>query len=434
MQHWNSRRSAVLSKNGICSSSQPLASAAGVRILRNGGTAADAAVAMAAALNVLEPCSTGIGGDAFALYYEATTKAVHCLCGNGSSSAHFSLDLLNSRNIGIKDGQNHLDPHSGLCVTVPGAAALWENLVEKYGRLTLSQVLLPAIELAEEGFPISQITAQQWASGFIQGEEAERVLKPGGSFPKAGELIRNVDLAETFRTISEVGTKDGFYNGRIAEAIVDAVQSIGGVLDKDDLDSHRTEFPTPISIVYKGIRVYETPPPTQGLAALIALGLIDCVQQRLSAETVVVESLDAIRNENSSNSKSTNNHHQNSFFFAEDANLADRGSAEEAHISIECMRLAFADALQYIADPSSVQVPVEQLLSKSFLNERSKLVDLNVASDVHASVDLFKHSNGDTVYFCCVDSHGNACSMINSNYQGFLLCFYSFLLSFFMSF
>jgi gamma-glutamyltranspeptidase/glutathione hydrolase len=158
---WNSRRSSVYSTKGICSCSQPIASSIGAKILSQGGNAADAAVAMAAALNVLEPCSTGIGGDAFVLYYEAKTKKVYCLQGNGASSANISLDMLKKRGIGLGSGLSPLPFRSGLCVTVPGAPALWDDVVTKFGRKSLREVLSPAIKLAREGFPVSPVTAEQ---------------------------------------------------------------------------------------------------------------------------------------------------------------------------------------------------------------------------------------------------------------------------------
>jgi gamma-glutamyltranspeptidase/glutathione hydrolase len=198
MEHWNSRRSSIYSTKGICSSSQPLASAVGVKILQNGGNAADAAVAMAAVLNLTEPCSTGIGGDAFALYYEASTKKVHCLQGNGASAGAFTFQKLREK--GFAYDLKPLDPHSGLCVTVPGAAALWDDLVTIHGKLPLSTVLAPAIELAENGFPIHPVTSDAWNNAFIQGEEAIRVLRPNNSPVHAGQLFVNKDLAQTFRT------------------------------------------------------------------------------------------------------------------------------------------------------------------------------------------------------------------------------------------
>lgn len=274
---WNGRRSPVYSSKGVCSSTQPIASAIGAKVLSHGGNAADAAVAMAAALNVLEPCSTGIGGDAFVLYYEAKTKEVHCLQGNGASSANISLDMLKKRGIGIGPGLSPLPFRSGLCVTVPGAPALWEDVIVKFGRRSLSDALEPAITLAREGFPVSAVTAEQWqhTNTVLQNYEANRVFKPWGRYPKAGEIFKNPDLATTFETIAKHGVRKGFYSGRIGEAIVQAVKDYDGVLDLEDLAHHSTAEEKPISRVFRGYRVYETPPPTHGLAVLVALGILE---------------------------------------------------------------------------------------------------------------------------------------------------------------
>jgi gamma-glutamyltranspeptidase / glutathione hydrolase len=203
METWNSRRSPILSASGIAASSQPLASACGAKILEAGGSAADAAVAMAACCNVLEPCSTGLGGDAFALYFDCRTGQVTCLLGNGATSENLSLEYLASKGIGIGPGQAPLDPVSGLCVNVPGAASLWEKLVQQHGRLSLSQVLTPAIDMAENGFPVGPVTAYQWAKGYLQGDEALRVFRTpptgypeGQAYPSTGDIVRNPDLAK----------------------------------------------------------------------------------------------------------------------------------------------------------------------------------------------------------------------------------------------
>lgn len=432
MESWNSRRSSVLSKNGMCASSQPLASAAGVRILQNGGTAADAAVAMAAALNVTEPCSTGIGGDAFALYYEAATKKVFCLQGNGASSANLNLDLLKQRGFGIGEGLKPLDSHSGLCITVPGAAALWEDLVSHHGRLNLNQVLTPAIELAEEGFPIGTITAKQWSKGYLQGDEAFRVFKPNGRFPQQGEIVKNPDLAETFRTIAESGTREGFYSGRIGEAIVKAAADIGGVLSLDDLEYHRTTFQDPISLVYKGVRIYQTPPPTHGLAVLEALGLAEETERRLT-EAAAAASPPSIKGAaNNARGASFKPAAGGTTFDFSSPDLVARGGVDQAHLGIECMRLAFADALQHITDPvyqealarnnpdiANDQPTAEDFLHPAFLSQRALGVSMQRAGVVKASECATFFHNPDTVYFCVVDREGNACSMINSNYMGF---------------
>ena len=379
-------RSPIYSSKGVCSSSQPLASAIGISILQKGGTAADAAVAMAAALNVTEPCSTGIGGDAFALYYDASNNGkVTSFQGNGATSADFTLELLAQRGYSV-DSQP-LDPHSGLCVTVPGAAMLWEDLVKEHGKLSMIEVLEPAIKLGREGFPIGPITAKQWTTEFLQGEEAFRVFRPNGANPVVGQMFKNPDLANTFESVANHGVKNAFYSGTIADAIVEAVAAYGGVLNKSDLQAHKTAREAPISAVFKGIRVYETPPPTHGLAALIALSLIDKIS------TANTETQQTCRQA--------------------------RGSIEEAHVGIECMRLAFADALRYICDPKFHSVPVDVLLSDAYISERVKDFDHAKSNDHVNAGDLSAFENSDTVYFCVVDSYGNGCSMINSNYQGF---------------
>ena len=382
---YQGRRSVVLGKKGICCTSQPLASAIGINILSNGGNAADACVAMAAALNVLEPCSTGIGGDAFCLYYDAKTKHVSCLQGNGASGAALSLELLASK--GFAYNTKPLDKHHGICITVPGAAALWEDLIIKHGNKDLKTVLSPAIELARDGFPIGPITAVQWAGDFLQGDEALRVLRPNGKNPIAGEILKNPDLANTFEKVASLGAREGFYKGTIGDAIVDAIQSYGGIITKEDLEEHRTAFEEPISCEYKGLRIYETPPPTHGLAALITLSLLDELSPGIK-------------------------------------DTKDRSSVHETHLGVECMRLGYADALRHVADPRYGDIPIDALLSKDYIKQRAKLVTDNAYQDVDAgdpyNIETSKaFQASDTVYFCCIDGEGNGCSFINSNYLGF---------------
>lgn len=357
-----------------------IASAVGVEILSKGGNAADAAVAMAAALNVTEPCSTGIGGEAFALYFDAKTKRVSCLMGNGATSENYTLEFLRSK--GYSDA-NPLPPRSALCISVPGAAALWEDLVQMHGsgKLSLSEVLAPSIKLAERGAPIGPITALQWSNGHFQGAEAQRVFLPDGATPKAGQLFRNPDLAQTFRTLGEQGARAGFYSGRIGAAVVKAAAAHGGVLSQADLDHHRTQFPEPISCVYKGVRVYEAPPPTHGLAALSALKMLESIAKG-----------DAPAREG-------------------------RGHEHQAHLGIECIRLAYADALNTICDPLVHPISTDKLLSDEYLHKRAATV--GERSQPIPSQDYSAFKNSDTVMFCCIDAEGNGCSVVNSNYMGF---------------
>lgn len=406
METWNSRRSPILSTSGIAASSQPLASACGAKILEAGGTAADAAVAMAACCNVLEPCSTGLGGDAFALYFDAQTSKVTCLLGNGATSDNLSLDYLASKGIGIKPDQHPLNPVSGLCVNVPGAASLWEKLVQQHGRLSLPQVLGPAIDLAENGFPVGPVTAYQWAKGYLQGEEALRVFRtrPDGypadkAYPSTGDVLRNPDLGTTLRSVADNGAKDGFYNNYIGEAIVAACQEYDGVLTMDDLDAHYTRQVEPIRTKYRGKWVYECPPPTHGLAALLALNQLTELEKTLGTDM-------------------------------------SKDVTTQVHVELEIMRRAFVDALQHIGDqqtPASAALLTE-LLSQEHAAKRVADINLeSIATGILEAVTVTgrelplppqkdaasAYKQSDTVYFCVVDKEGNGCSFINSNYMGF---------------
>src|SRR5581483_1211867 len=240
--------------------SQPMAVAAGIEILSNGGNAADAAVAVAAALNVTEPTSTGIGGDMFALFFDAKTQKVSALNGSGRAPAALTLERLK------KEGLNELPPFHAYTVTVPGACAGWCDLIEKHGTKTMAEILAPAIKLAEEGFRVAQ---RQLASA-LNGRE----LTVDGRGPNAGEIFKNPGLARTFQKIAE-GGKKSFYEGEIAEAIAAVLKQAGGCLTTDDLAAHVSTWETPISVTYRGYRVYECPPNGQGITALIALNLLE---------------------------------------------------------------------------------------------------------------------------------------------------------------
>lgn len=372
---FSSNRSPVYARHGIVATSQPLATAAGLEILARGGSAADAAVAAGAALNVTEPTSTGIGGDMFALYYSADTGEVTALNGSGRAPAALTLDRLKKEGL-LTDALPPFHPHT---VTVPGACAGWCDLIERHGLLSLAEVLAPAIRLAEEGFPVAPITAHFWARG------AERQLKSAlngheltidGRAPKAGEIFRNPGLARTLQLVAERGAV-GFYQGPIAESIVSVIKEAGGCLTMDDLAQHSSTWEQPISVTYRGLRVYECPPNGQGVAALIALNLLE------GFDLPALETL----------------------------------SAERMHLMIEALRLAFADARWYVADPQFSNVPLEALLSKEYAAERRKLIH-----PTRATIDQKRGTpvtSSNTVYLSVVDRWGNACSFINSNYMGF---------------
>jgi len=376
-----SRRSPVISTSGMVAASQPLAVSAGLHLLEQGGNAADAAVAVAAALNVTEPTSTGLGGDCFALYYSAETGGITAL--NGSGRLPAALDLERVQREGFGKGLPARHPYT---ITVPGACAGWCDLLERHGSRTLADILSPAIQLAETGFPVAPITSHFWQIG---AEEVLSVALGGseltidGRGPQPGELFRNPGLALTLRRVAE-GGKAAFYQGEIAEAIAHTVQRAGGCLALADLASHFSTWDQPLWVDYHGIRLWECPPNGQGLVALLALSLL---------EQFNLESFPPL-------------------------------SVMRLHLQIEALRLAFADAHRYVADPAFQALPLDELLSKEYAARRSRLVDLQkaVLNQVHGNPGAsaaFPSGASDTVYFSVVDRWGNACSFINSNYMGF---------------
>ncbi|KAF6255728.1 gamma-glutamyltranspeptidase [Scenedesmus sp. NREL 46B-D3] len=391
-----SRRSPVYSTKGMVACSQPLAAQAGLRVLQAGGNAADAAVAVAAALSVTEPCCTGIGGDAFALFYSAEQRKVHCLQGNGAAPAGLSLEAV--RAAGITGSE--LPPRHALTVSVPGAAALWEEAVQRWGSgsSNLADVLAPAIELAEGGFPVGPVASFEWQRGAecirqAGGPGARALTTEEGSGPKPGQVWRNADLAATFRRLAEHGAAKGFYSGSVAEAVVAAVQSRGGVLSLDDLAAHRTAAVEPISTQYKGQVVWEVPPPTAGIVTLMALNILEAHgKQQQPAHPQPAGSSSSPVN------------------FGEPK--AAQWTAEQLHLSIEACRLAFADALTWVADPCVHEQPLQQLMCAERAAQRyqqpaglSPAPPCQQASPRHTRV--------------VVDGEGNAASFIQSTYMGF---------------
>ncbi|KAI9291119.1 gamma-glutamyltranspeptidase [Neoconidiobolus thromboides FSU 785] len=369
----------------MVSSSQPLATQAGLEILKSGGNAADAAVATAAALNVTEPCSTGIGGDAFCLFYSAKDKKVYALNGSGRSPKALTLEKVHE-DLGNKvEAIPRNSPHS---ITVPGACAAMVDTVNNYGsgKLNLGQIFKPAIELAENGYPVSEITSEGWKS-------SEKFLKQtspnwdemliDGKAPEVGQIVSLPNLAKTYRKVAEHG-KDGFYKGEIANKIVELIQSQGGVMTLEDLASHQSEQVEPIHYDYKGIKLYECPPNGQGITALIALGIIDELEKQ-------------------------NKIHE--------LNKMEPNSPEYLHILIEALRIAFADTRHHVTDPDFYKLPASSLLSKEYLYKRCRLFN-----PTKAAVDIKEGSpinQSNTVYLTVVDKEGNACSFIMSNFAGF---------------
>ncbi|WP_461210270.1 gamma-glutamyltransferase family protein [Desulfocurvus sp. DL9XJH121] len=376
---FSSRRSPVFFPRAMAAATQPLAVEAGLSMLRRGGTAADAAVAMAAVLAVTEPASTGPGGDAFALYYEAETGTVHGINGSGRSPRALDFDLLRSRGLAA------LPERSALSVTVPGGVGAWCSLVERFGELPLTGVLEPAVRHAREGFAVGPVAARLWAEnedGVLAQAPGGKALLPGGRAPRPGEVARNEDLARTLEALACAGgpqdAADLFYRGDIARAVARAVQEAGGVLTAEDMAAHATTFDEPVSIAYRGLRVFECAPNGQGLAALLALGVLDALGYEGPGAMPTAESL---------------------------------------HLQIEALRLGFADAHRYIADPACMDLSPLALLDPAYLRGRAALVD-----PARAMADVphgHPPASSDTVYFCVVDPMGNACSMVNSVYKSF---------------
>ena len=368
--YFSSRRTTAHALHGMVATSEPLAAMAGLRILMDGGNAVDGAVAAAAALAVVEPFSTGVGGDLFALVWMDREKQVRALNASGRAPAAASLDQLHKQGIGSIGSES---PYS---ITVPGTVDGWHGLLSGYGNMGLTEVLRPAIRYAEEGYPAAETISRLWAGNMpkLQQYPSGAELTVNGHAPGPGETVRLPELAGTLRTIAE-GGRDAFYKGALAEKAAAYVQEKGGWLTAEDMAAHYSTWEEPLSTDYRGVTLWECRPNTHGIAAQMALNI------------------------------------------AEGYDLADMGfqSADAYHCLIEAMRLSYADAFRYIADPAMAHVPMDGMLSKDYAAQRRELI----RQDRAMSEALPGHPSGDTVYVACVDGEGNACSLINSLFHGF---------------
>jgi gamma-glutamyltranspeptidase/glutathione hydrolase len=359
----------------MVATTQRSATDAGLAVLREGGTAADAAVAAAAALAVTEPMMTGLGGDCFALYYEGATGRLTALNGSGRAPARLTPELARSR--GVTD----MALAGALTVTVPGACAGWCDLLARHGRVPLARVLEPAIRLAEGGFAVAPWAAVVWSNEdgvqrLLEAPGRGRALLVDGKPPTAGEPFRNVPLARALRAIAS-GGKDAFYRGPIADAIVATVNAAGGVMEASDLATHTSTWDDPIATDYRGHRIWECPPNGQGLVALLALGILEGFDLR----------------------------------------AMDPLGPQRLHLVAEALRLAFADGRAFLGDPRQASVPVEALLSRGYAaTRRGSIHPASALRDVPHGTPL---GRSDTVYLCAVDAAGNACSFINSIFSSF---------------
>ncbi|ODQ64889.1 gamma-glutamyltranspeptidase [Nadsonia fulvescens var. elongata DSM 6958] len=386
-----SRRSVVHSTKGIVATSQPLATAAGIRILELGGNAAMAAVAAGAVLGVVEPHMTGLGGDLFAQFYSAKEKKTLGINGCGRSPARLSIETL--KKSGIKGPR--IPSTSIHSVTVPGTVAGWCDIIDTWGngKLTLREILQPAIDLAEKGHPVSEISARKWDRSIEVLRQsktpraARALLMANGQAPKEGDIYRNPQLAQSLKIVAE-GGRNAFYNsGPIADAIVKCMSDLGGLLNQEDLNNHTSIFVNPIGIeVLNGenYKLWEIPPNGQGLVALSAIGAIKKLDQ---AKVIDLKSL-------------------------------QHNSLEYLHLIIENLKFAFRLADEYVSDPDYSHIPIEHLLSDAHFEAQAKLF---TAETVHANYRyvLDPINKSDTVYLSTSDPEGNACSFINSVYCDF---------------
>ncbi len=364
-------RSVVRAMNGMVATSQPLASAAGLRILQQGGNAIDAAIAAAAVLCVVEPMMVSPGGDLFALLWDAKKKELKALNASGRAPKALSIDELKKRGV-------TKTPEFGIhTVTVPGAVDGWATLLKSHGTMTLAQVLQPAIDYAETGFPVTEIIGMEWSAGIQHKGNADfaATFLPGGNPPAIGAIFTNKNLANTLKLIAKNG-RDVMYKGELADKIVKFAQAQGGLHTKQDFAAHTSTWVEPISTTYRGHTVYELPPNNQGLAALQMLNILE----------------------------------------GYDVKALGHNTAEYLHLLTEAKKLAFVDRAKHIADPAFYQAPLAQLLSKDYAAKLRQKINTAQAQEPTANGP----SGGeDTVYLTVVDKDRNCVSFIQSIFSAF---------------
>mgnify|MGYP004700967579 FL=1 len=363
-------RSEVIGKNGMVASSHPLATQIGLDILKKGGTAVDAAIAVNAALGLMEPTGSGIGGDLYAIVWDAKTQQLYALNASGRSPKSMTIDYFKSNNL------EKIPSFGPLPVSVPGCVDGWFELHKKFGKLTMNDILAPSIKYAEEGFPVTELIAF-YLNGSVprfskQYPNVAETYTNNGKVPQKGDLFKNPYLANTYKELAKNG-RDAFYKGTIAKTMAQFIQEQGGLLTYDDLVSHNSQWVTPVSTNYRGYDIWELPPNGQGIAALQMLNIIEQY----------------------------------------DFSTIDFGSADHLHIVNEAKKLAYEDRAKYYADMDFSKVPVEQLISKEYAKERKALIG-NRAGTYKAGII----SPGETVYLTVADKDGTMISLIQSNYRG----------------
>jgi gamma-glutamyltranspeptidase/glutathione hydrolase len=369
-------RSEVIAQHAMAATSQPLATQVALDIMKQGGNAIDAAIAANATLGLMEPTGNGIGGDLFAIVWIQADQKLHGLNASGRSPESLTIERLQEEL--NKAGRQSIPPTGPLPVSVPGCVDGWFELHRRFGKLPMPQVLAPAIRYAREGFPVSELIAYYWrrSEGLARFPGFAETFLPGGKAPSKGDIFRNPMLAATLQQIADEG-RDAFYQGSIAQRIDRFMKQHGGYLSLDDLKKHRSEWVEPVGLDYRGYRVWELPPNSQGLAALQILGMLE------------------------------------RFPIAK----AGFGSTDHLHWFIEAKKLAFEDRARYYADPEFSKVPIEGLVDREYLNERSRLIGNRSALRYDAGNPALKQ--GDTIYLTTADPDRNMVSLIQSNYRGF---------------
>ncbi|MHB1858260.1 MAG: gamma-glutamyltransferase [Acidobacteriaceae bacterium] len=369
-------RSMVVTKYGIVAAPQFLASQAGAHILEEGGNAIDAAIAANAVMGVVQPYVNGMGGDLFALYYEAKTGKLYALNSSGWTPKALTIDYMKAHHI------DSIDPIGVHTINIPGCVAGWQALKDRFGTLPFSTTLAPAIFYAQNGFPLAERNARYWVSKrFMQQPGYQQTYLPNGVAPKLGDLFQNPALAESLRQVAAHG-RDAFYNGPMTDTMVKFLRSQGGTHTREDFSDFQPEWVQPISTTYRGWTVYELPPNGQGLAALSMLNIM------------------------------------------EQFPMAQYGhnSVDALHVMIEAKKLAYVDMYKYVGDPRFTPVPVQQMISKDLAKQRAKLIDMHKASCqvVPSSITQILNAHGNsTIYLSTIDKDGNIVSLIQSNYEGY---------------
>jgi gamma-glutamyltranspeptidase / glutathione hydrolase len=375
-------RSEVIATQGMAATSHPLASQVALDVLKRGGTAVDAAIAANATLGLMEPTGNGVGGDLFAIVWDAKTQKLYGL--NASGRSPQSLTLAKLREELRKLNRSNIPPRGPLPVSVPGAVDGWFELHGKFGKLPMKDLLQPAISYARNGFPVTEVIAEGWAlnaKALKDYPNFAETYMPNGRAPAKGEIFRNPLLANTLSAIAE-GGRDAFYKGDIARRIEKYMKANGGYLTAADMAAHHSEWVEPVSTNYRGYDVWELPPNTQGIAALQMLNILE----------------------------------------AYDLKSMGFGSAEYLHLFVEAKKLAFEDRARYYADPEFAKIPLKTLLSKEYAAKRRALINLDKAALEYPVDPSLKNpgalDHGDTIYMTVADAAGNMVSLIQSNYRG----------------